>query len=31
MFDGPGGSGCDRVHFPVDSGWSSRDISMSGM
>ena len=24
-------TGCNQVHFPVHSGWNSRDVSMNGM
>ena len=26
-----GRTSCDEVHFPVHSGWNSRDVSMTGM
>ena len=31
MFGGPSRSGCDGVHFLVNRGWNSRDVSMAGM
>ena len=31
MLDGPGGTGCEEVRFPVHGGWDSRDVSMAGM
>ena len=26
MLDGPGGTDCDEVHFPVHGFWDSRDV-----
>jgi hypothetical protein len=28
MLDGPGGTGCDEVRFPVHGGWDSRDVGV---
>ena len=31
MLDGPGGSGCNEVHFLLHGGWGSRDVSVAGV
>ena len=31
ILHGPGGTGCDEVHFPVHDGWDGRDVSVAGM
>ena len=31
MLDGPGGTGCDEVRFPVHDFWNSRDVSVVGV
>ena len=28
MLGGPGGTGCDEVHFPVHGGWDNRDVGV---
>ena len=28
MFDGPGGTDCDKVRFPVHGCWKSRDVGV---
>ena len=31
MLDGPGGTGCDEVRFPVHGGWDNRNVSVTGV
>ena len=31
MLDGPGGTGYEKVRFPVHGGWNSRDVSVAGV
>ena len=31
MLDGPSGTGCNGVRFPIHSGWNSRDLSVAGV
>ena len=31
VLGGPGGTGCDEVHFSVRSNWDNRDVSVAGV
>ena len=31
MLDGPGGTGCYEVCFPIHGSWDSRDVRLTGL